>query len=488
MKLFSAYFLSFLMFLLLTCIKGQKALAQYPSQNIQLHYQWDTTKTITEPIYHIRYNSVWGWYDSVKKKEYAILGSTDGTYFIEVTNPKAPVVRDFVPGRRDSCIWREYKTYQNYLYAVSDDPTNAYNQNSLQIINMSSLPDSVHVEYDKNSLIQRSHTIFIDGDKLYCGSVDMPNNGGSFDMGIYSLADPLAPVLIQTVDQDFSSHKNVHDMYVRNDTCYASTTNDGLFIYKLNSNNTLSLIGSLTNYANYGQGYNHSSALTANGKTLFFTDEVPVNLPIKALDVRDFGNFTVLDTFLSTPTSTATPHNLYVKKGDNSRLVVAHYQDGLQIFNITDPSNVTRSGFFDTAPLDCPTCPAWSRSYSGCWGAYVDLPSGIILASDMQKGLFILDAGAAMNVPILPDQISVNVYPNPFTNDFQVNCSLVSAEKFSYKITDLLGRTVLSNEMDVPSGNSTFTIDAKKFSAGSYLLSINGENTSLVKKLIKTNP
>src|SRR3990170_3423115 len=86
-------------FSLLTCS------AQYSSQNITLLSQWDTATTVSEPYYAIRYNSVWGWADPQDNKEYAIIGSTDGTYFIDITIPTAPVVRDYVAGRRDSCIW-----------------------------------------------------------------------------------------------------------------------------------------------------------------------------------------------------------------------------------------------------------------------------------------------------------------------------------------------------------------------------------------------
>lgn len=455
--------------------------AQYPSQNITLLAHWDNAITVSEPIYNIRYNSVWGWVDPQDNKEYAIIGSTDGTYFIDVTIPTAPVVRDYVAGRRDSCIWREFKTYQTYLYAVSDDQS----PNSLQIINMTYLPDSVHVEYDQNNLVSRSHTIFIDemNSTMYLNSVYLPANGGHSNMAVFSLANPIAPTLLRRLEQDYPSSDNVHDSYVRNDTCYASSSYGGLFIYKLSSGNQFSVIGSLTSYLE--QGYNHSSALSADGNTLIFTDEVPANLSLKSLDVSNMSNLTVLDYFKSTASTIATPHNPFIPPGSNTRCVVAYYQDGIQIFDISNPSNVTRTGFFDTAPGDCPTCP--NPNYSGCWGAYVDLPSGIILASDMQDGLFVLDASAALSVPpVLPNEISVDVYPNPFTNDFDINLSLITGEKISYELTDVLGKIILKKEVTVSAGNTTLLVDGKSLSAGAYMLCVKGDAVSLTKKLIKT--
>src|ERR1051325_225550 len=95
------------------------AFAQYPSQNITMLDQWDSTQIPQETTYHIRYNGIWGWHNPVDNREYAIIGSTEGTHFVDVTNPTNVVQRDFVPGRRAQCIWREYKTYQNYCYMVS---------------------------------------------------------------------------------------------------------------------------------------------------------------------------------------------------------------------------------------------------------------------------------------------------------------------------------------------------------------------------------
>lgn len=462
---------------------GGEVFGQYAHQNIDLLAHWDTSITVSEPIFNIRYNSVWGWVDPQDSTEYAILGSTDGTYFFDVSDPQNPKMKDYVKGRRDSCIWREYKDYQGYLYAVSDDQVDANNQNSLQIIDMSYLPDSVHVAYDSDTLFYRAHTAFIDGNKMYCGYVHGFNK--AFSMGVYSLANPVAPSYLRNLDLDDPSFNTVHDMFVRNDTVYASCGNEGLHIYKFDAiNGTFTQIGSLTNYLNYGQGYNHSSALTADGNTLIFTDEYPAHFAVKSVDVSDFGNITVLDTFRSTYPTIATPHNVYIPNGSNSRVVVAYYQDGVQIFDISNPSNVTRTGFFDTAPLDCPTCN--TPDFSGCWGAYIDLPSGIILASDMQDGLFVLENTGALGVPSVDNNLSLAVYPNPFTDNFQVNLSLPSSEYIYFELSDISGKVLMKKQMNFSSGNSSFNIDVRSLSAGTYLLNMKGTNFLKTEKIIKS--
>ncbi len=446
------------------------------SQNVNLLSNWFNPATPAEPTYAIKYNGVWGWVDPQDNKEYAIIGSSEGTYFIDVTIPTAPVVRDYVPGRRNNCIWREYKTYQNYCYMVSDD---GGPPNSFQIADMSYLPDSVHLVHDDDSIFERCHTIWVDGNKLYCGIPRAGVIGGTGRMAVFSLANPELPLLLRKLETNIPSTDYVHDMFVRNDTVYASSSNSGLFIYKYNTGpNTFTTINSLTTYP--GQGYNHSSSLTPDGKTLIMLDEVPVNLPCKSVDVTNIMNISVLQTFRSTPSTIATPHNPHVV--NNTRAVVAYYQDGVQIFDISNPSNVIRSGYYDTNPTDCPSCP--NPNYSGCWGAYTELPSGIILASDMQNGLFVLDANGALVSSELTEDAAINlvVFPNPASDNVSVSFSLKNSAEVSVTVSDLAGRTIFSEHLSLIPGANQSDIDVSGFDAGIYLVTVRGEGFSLTQK------
>lgn len=438
------------------------------SHNINLLGQWDDGTVPAESGFGLRYNSVWGY--SKDNREYAIIGSTRGTHIVEVTNPSNPVLRDFVPGKRANCIWREYKTYGNYLYHVSDDAS----PNSLQIMDLSYLPDSVRLVYNSSTLVERAHTIFIDGFKMYLA---VPKGGlGNFSMAVYSLANPTNPVLLRTLNQDYSSISIVHDMYVRNDTIYASAANQGLHIYKLNSSNQFVELAAFTTYPD--AGYNHSSALTQNGKTLVFADEVPVNLKLKAIDVSDLTNISLMDTFQSS--GNATPHNPYIK--GNDRVVVAYYKDGLQIFDISDPSNVTRTGFYDTNPANDGQHP----HYQGCWGAYIDLPSGRILATDMQKGLFILDATPAMSISKelqhLPEPV---VYPVPFGDQLTIDFDGKSSFDARITLYDMSGKLVLDEFRGNHRGMKRLTIDTKSLAPGFYILRLHDGESEHQRKVIK---
>ena len=467
-------FLFSFLFLILSC-----CYAQYPSQNITLYANWDDPNAQQRENTGTQYSSVWGYYDPVKKKEYAIVGGSAGTYFIEVTDPYHPIVRDYVAGRRDSCVWREYKNYGQYLYMVSDDSK----PNSIQIADMSYLPDSVHVVYDSDTIFVRAHTVFVDGDKLYLGG---PTNDTTlYPMAVFSLVNPMVPVLLRTLDQDypypFFPVWYVHDMFVRNDTIYASCGNEGLYIFKFNSNNTFTALQSLTSYP--GQGYNHSSTLTPDGKTLVFCDEYPPNLPVKTLDVSDLNNLTILKTFKSN--EGATGHNPYIY--GNNRVVISYYQDGVQIFNISDPNNPIRTGYFDTRPEYGLNNGYPSPTYQGCWGAYPYLPSGTLLAMDMQNGLFILNADSALKDPIIITSDSLNIGLNPSKDDFYISIKLKSSRELTCQLFNTAGSIIMEITKKFPTGVSELNIQTKTLPAGIYILTIKGDEVSFREKLIKIN-
>jgi choice-of-anchor B domain-containing protein len=453
--------------------------AQYSSSNITLLGHWYNPAQPAEPTYGIKYNSVWGWVDAAHgNTEYAILGSGLGTHFIDISVPSNPVEKDFVLGFRTSCIWREYKSYGNYLYVTSDDPV----PNSFQIIDMSYLPDSVHVVYDGNTIFERAHTLYIDGDKLYIGSVKEHMPGGSnYSMAVYSLANPELPTLLRALNSDDPSITWVHDMFVRNDTVYASCGYQGLFMYKYNVGaNNFTTINTLTSYVD--QGYNHSSALTPDGKTLVFCDEVPAGKVVKILDVTDITNVNMADTINSH--FGATAHNPYVL--GNDRAIIASYQDGVQIYDISNPTNVSITGFFDTDTLHGVNDGFTTQAYHGAWGAYVDLPSGLILSSDMQNGLYIFDATAALGVhENVSTSNSVIVYPNPSNADFSVALKLIHSDELLFELYDISGKKVVDKTEAISSGYSVKAISTSNLARGIYLLKISGKEISYTQKIVK---
>ena len=61
----------------------------------------------------------WG-YTSPSGREYALIGLSGGTGFVEVTDPGAPVLVDFEPHNSFQSLWRCLKVFGAYAYAGSE--------------------------------------------------------------------------------------------------------------------------------------------------------------------------------------------------------------------------------------------------------------------------------------------------------------------------------------------------------------------------------
>ena len=329
---------------------------QIISDNINLLFNWSDS---TLPINSLggSYTDVYGV--AINGGEYAVIGSTMGAHIIDVTNPSQSYEAAFVPGAFQGSLvtHRDYFHMDNYLYAVCDQGSS-----TLQIIDLSNLPNSVTIIYDTDSLISTTHNIFIDtlNKKLYTTS------GKVFD-----ISDPINPSFL------FHMGFFYHDLYVENDTGYFNCFSNGLQIYEMTTNSP-QYLGSLTSYPD--QGTNHSGW---KKDSIYIMADENGGLSLKVIDVSDLNNLQVIALFNSgVLPSPAVPHNLIIR--DNF-VYVSYYCDGLQVFDISNPNNPIKAGYYDTYPS------IYCSGFKGNWGVDPQLPSGIILASDVQSGLFILE-------------------------------------------------------------------------------------------------
>lgn len=446
-----------------------------------------------------KYSGCWGWYQASKNREYAIAGSASGTYFVDVTNPYQQVVCDFEPGKITTTVWREIKTYQNYCYVVSDDS----GPNSFQIFDMQYLPDSVHKVHDSQDLFKRGHAIWVDQSRLYVSSVTYSDNTKS-TLNVYSLATPTLPVLVRKLSQDAPFITSVHDTYANNDTVFVSAAYQGLYVFTFNpASPAFTQVGSLTSYVS--SGYNHASAITPNRKTLVFMDEVPASLPIKIADVQNLGNIQVLATI--NQGSLTTPHNPFM--ANDSLCFVSSYQDGLQLFNIKNPSAPFLAGYFDTYPqggFNTGTYPG--GAYNGQWGSYPYLPSKNIFALDMKNGMFMLKThlfsnptsnGGENSGPTGGESVGTNtgtiltgitenelttsiaIYPNPSNGivGFTIPVELIN-QPFEVAIVDVKGKTVMyATSSDIKGVSYHKTLNVSSIENGIYFFKLTANKTVL---------
>ena len=399
------------------------------SSNMTLLSNWIDTTVIMD------YNDVWGYVDS-SGSEYAIFGNNDYTYFVDVTDPNNLVLCDREPGKSLNVIHRDYKTYKNYCYGITDQGAG-----SLQIFDLQYLPDSVDKVFDSNTFFTTCHTNYIDtsSGRLYLAGA---NSSGLIVLDIAT--NPELPVLLAS--SNIGGY--VHDVYVKNDTAYCSFGNSGLYIYDFTNPASPQLISSITTYPE--QGYNHSSWVTEDGNTLIFADETQGS-GLKIYDISDISNPVLKSVFRSN--TGAMAHNPFIK-GDS--VYIAYYEDGVQVFDITNDTLPTQVSYYDTYPDNI-----GYGGYNGCWGIYPFLPSGNILASDITYGLFVMRQGPHTQPPVASFSVANIKGCNPYEVRFK-NLS-INADAVLWDFGDIISPNNTSTNFSpvhifIDSGTYTITL------------------------------
>jgi hypothetical protein len=74
----------------------------------------------------------------------------------------------------------------------------------------------------------------------------------------------------------------------------------------------------------------------------------------------------------------------------------------------------------------------------------------------------------------------LNIYPNPFVEQINLEISSAEATSFAWNIYDITGKVIMSGTQALGIGNTTMNIDASGLSKGVYVLNaiINNEKQS----------
>lgn len=363
--------------------------------NTHLVGRWADTSLTVNTIGQV-YNDVWGY--SQNGREYGIIGSTEGVHFIDITDSASFTEVDRLVGTSFNTIHRDFANYRNYLYVVSDqDPL------GLQVVDMQYLPDSIHLLPPLSDALSLAHELFVDTamQKLYVFGARDTASLGFLAMKIYSIVNPAQPVFLDTFVHPTFWY--VHDGYVRNDTAWLHCGAEGFYCGYFGNPSQPVEIGTLEFYPD--QGYNHSGWPSADGRYYVMADETP-GMRLKILNMQPGPNLLSFHgLFGSGVTPFSVAHNPYVI---GNLVYVSYYHDGLRIFNMADVDNPVQVAYYDTYPGN-----ADSASFAGAWGAYPFLPSGRVLVSDMQYGLFVVDANWQILSAPPTEEEKISLYPNP---------------------------------------------------------------------------
>ena len=81
-------------------------------------------------------NDIWGWTDPKTGMEWAVVGLTDGTSFVDISNAERPKAVAFLPTQTSSSIWRDVKVYKGHAYIVAEAKNHG-----MQVVNMHALAE-----------------------------------------------------------------------------------------------------------------------------------------------------------------------------------------------------------------------------------------------------------------------------------------------------------------------------------------------------------
>lgn len=304
-------------------------------------------------------SDIWGY--ATETNEYALVGLYTGFSIVDVTNPARPKELHFVSGVNNT--WRDIKTWNSYAYVVTEGGGGCL------IVDMGALPDSIETFVftgDDGKNFSSAHNVFIDNNGyLYI----IGSNYGNGGILIYDLNEnPTEPRFVGVYDAAY-----VHDAYAKDNLLYTFEGGD-LVIIDISDISNPTILGNATSF-----GYTHNGWPSDDGNTLYTTDET-LGAWVVAWDISDPTDIRELDRWQSNPGSGSAPHNAFVL-GDY--VITSYYTDGVTVTDVSDPSNMVQIGNYDTS-----TAPG---GFNGAWGVYPYLPSGNLLVTDSDNGLFVLE-------------------------------------------------------------------------------------------------
>ncbi len=395
----------------------------YPCNKVELLSHLRPAELLAEEYRGMWLNDIWGWTDPETGKEYALVGMSNGTSFVDVSDPLNPVVVGILPEHHAAeqaearsskmlsplhdggkSTWRDIKVYRNHAYVVSEDAGHG-----VQVFDLTQLRDAeslpvVFRETANYQGISNAHNIVINEATGYAFAVGATAGEGNCSEGglhIIDIREPANPQYAGCFDNDGYTHDAQCVIYSGPDERYAgreicfSANEDAITLVDVTDKQNPGMVSSQT-YA--GVGYAHQGWLTEDHRFFISNDELDEtkfghNTQSYIWDVRDLEAPTLIGTY--TGPNPSIDHNLYIRNGF---VYEANYTSGLQILDLAniESGELEQVAYFDTYPVDN------EAKFEGAWSNYPFFESGIVVVSDITNGLFVLRPrlGVIMEGPV----------------------------------------------------------------------------------------
>ncbi len=351
----------------------------------------------------IQVNDVWGWEDPVTGREYALVGRTDGTSFIDLTEPSNPRYLGDLPktATANPSLWRDIKVYQNHAFVVADG-AGAHHMQVFDLTQLRGLTGDEPVTFAETALykgVYSSHNLIINEETGFAYAVGSSAGGETCGGALHmiNIQDPVNPTFVGCFADTRTGRSGsgaTHDAqcvnYMGPDADYSgreiclSSNGTALSIADVTDKENAVAI-SLVEYPNVA--YTHQGWLTEDHRYFYLNDEGDeASNQVDAtrtliFDLADLDDPLVASEYMGP--SSAIDHNLYIR---GNTMYQTNYVEGLRIVDITDPVNPTEIGHFDTVPYG----PNDNSPVLGAWSNYPYFKSGIIVVTSGREGVFFL--------------------------------------------------------------------------------------------------
>ena len=355
-----------------------------------------------------RANDIWGWTDAQTGREYALVGLSNGTAFVDVSVPTAPRHLGTLPTATVATVWRDIKTYRDHAFIVSEA-----RDHGMQVFDLTKLRDlsadpSRRFDADaRYTGVTNVHNLVINEESGFAYAVGAGSRGDSLPPACgapgfhaINIQDPQRPTFAGCFSDaakdtaPVSAPGYTHDAqcivydgpdadYTGREICVGSNE-DVVTIFDVTDKDDVRIVA-LAEYP--ADAYAHQNWFSDDRTVILANDELDEtngNVDTQRtliFDVRDLDEPEFVGAYDSGLTT--IDHNLYVKGTLNFQ---SNYESGLRIVDHSDALNGTlrEVGFFDTYPQDT------SISFNGQWSNYPYFESGVVIANDGNNGLFVL--------------------------------------------------------------------------------------------------
>ena len=324
-----------------------------------------------------RYGDVWG------EGDYAYLGSFagSGVMIIDIADPVSPSLLT-VYGAGAGGRFKDVKVHDGIGYFASD------NGGGLHIVDLSDpatpalLAQVTSAENGYDSI----HNVFYADGYLY------EADSRTEKVKVFDVSDPALPFFVRNINTPDAQF--IHDITVIGGRLYASGFGGFTYIYDVGDVGAMRpprLLGEVPTGPN-----SHSNWVSSDGSLLISAAEIS-NGAVTIYDISDPTVPVLLSSIDrgSLGIDAFSPHNPVLFS--DTLLFVSWYQAGVVAIDISNPAAPLPVGGYDTFPGPV-------VGFDGNWGVYPLLGLDRVLLSDLDGGLFIIDASppGAEQIPALP--------------------------------------------------------------------------------------